>query len=750
MTSARPLATLLAGLAVAAAVAPVSTLLDPRAWSASAVIVMAVVLGIGMGLRTVTSSVAVIASYQLVGSFVTLLLLHVPETLRWGFPTQRTFEAVNDLLLQAIGDVARYAAPVPGSPGMAYAVSALVALATLAVDTVAVTLRRPAPAGLVLLTTFMASSTNSGAGLSIGWFVVAAAAWLALLGHEGLAQLSSWGLQPLSSARRSAHETLAGTGRVITLLAILATVAGATLLPHLPTRFLADGLGRTAEGVGGGTRGFSLSTSADLATSLTSRSDAPFFTYVPSDAPPDVFRVEILDTFDGAVWSASTGSSTGPATELELLSDPEVSGTTHQIEVSENVLQAPQVALPIGTVGNPFPRIRWGLTSLGAVRLDGAAPAYTASYVRLDPSDADLSTVEGGLRPIGATDQLSSTPELEEQLVGILNQIIDRQDTPLEKARAIQAYLRGPQFSYSLTVDGRSERALERFLTTKQGYCVHFAAAMVLLSERAGIPARMAAGFLQGTRVDGRYVVRANDAHAWPELYFPRVGWVRFEPTPGGRSGVAPAYTTTPVTPSTSPTTSAGPRATPTPTRRPDVDEATGAGSSSTTTLPAPLRWAREHALALGAGTLLLLALLAMPATRALARRRRHRRARSQAARVEEQWADLIYQLRDLDLEPPRGATPRQVGRYVATRSELGAGQISALGATVLAVERARYSREPADDDADAVGPHIDVIVDAVARRTPWWTRVRARLWPREGVQTWRGLLRRGSGGRPR
>ena len=33
---------------------------------------------------------------------------------------------------------------------------------------------------------------------------------------------------------------------------------------------------------------------------------------------------------------------------------------------------------------------------------------------------------------------------------------------------------------------------------------------------------------------NGQHVVGLHDAHAWPELYFPGVGWVAFEPTPGG------------------------------------------------------------------------------------------------------------------------------------------------------------------------------------------------------------------------
>src|SRR6266496_4645360 len=58
-----------------------------------------------------------------------------------------------------------------------------------------------------------------------------------------------------------------------------------------------------------------------------------------------------------------------------------------------------------------------------------------------------------------------------------------------------------------------------------------------------GIPARMAVGFAQGSGftekqdviednpAPSRYVVREKNAHAWPEVYFPEIGWVEFEPT---------------------------------------------------------------------------------------------------------------------------------------------------------------------------------------------------------------------------
>src|SRR5699024_3400468 len=83
------------------------------------------------------------------------------------------------------------------------------------------------------------------------------------------------------------------------------------------------------------------------------------------------------------------------------------------------------------------------------------------------------------------------------------------------------------------------------FLETKQGYCTQFATAMVMLARAQDIPARLALGFLPGSQgLDGTRTVVAADAHAWPELFISGLGWTRFEPTPGSRSGSAPFYST--------------------------------------------------------------------------------------------------------------------------------------------------------------------------------------------------------------
>jgi hypothetical protein len=56
---------------------------------------------------------------------------------------------------------------------------------------------------------------------------------------------------------------------------------------------------------------------------------------------------------------------------------------------------------------------------------------------------------------------------------------------------------------------------------------------MVVMARAAGIPARLAIGYAQGTYdpETGTWVVSALDAHSWPEIYIEGSGWVEFEPT---------------------------------------------------------------------------------------------------------------------------------------------------------------------------------------------------------------------------
>ena len=81
-------------------------------------------------------------------------------------------------------------------------------------------------------------------------------------------------------------------------------------------------------------------------------------------------------------------------------------------------------------------------------------------------------------------------------------------------------------------------------LTTKRGYCQHYAGAMALMLRYLGIPARVAAGFTSGRydRDTKTWTVTDHEAHTWVEAWFDGYGWLPFDPTPG-RGRLSASYT---------------------------------------------------------------------------------------------------------------------------------------------------------------------------------------------------------------
>jgi transglutaminase-like putative cysteine protease len=106
-----------------------------------------------------------------------------------------------------------------------------------------------------------------------------------------------------------------------------------------------------------------------------------------------------------------------------------------------------------------------------------------------------------------------------------------------DKAVALERYLK-THYGYTLQLP-RSPVTdpLANFLfERKQGHCEYFASSMAVMLRTLHIPARVVNGFRSDefNDITGNYVVRAKNAHAWVEAYFPGYGWITFDPTPGG------------------------------------------------------------------------------------------------------------------------------------------------------------------------------------------------------------------------
>ena len=208
------------------------------------------------------------------------------------------------------------------------------------------------------------------------------------------------------------------------------------------------------------------------------------------------------------------------------------------------------------------------------------------------------------------------------------------------------------------------------FLTERRGYCIHYAAAFTLMARSLGIPTRIAIGYASqaaggdadadATDAAARTFVSGQDLHAWPEVWIDDVGWVAFEPTPGGagaRADAAPAPSDS--SSSASPTTPAGSRTDAAPSA-PASSGASGApGAPGGRPGPAEASGLRPVPLLLALIAAGALALALPGALRWRQRRRRRRLVAVGGAPACAAWEEVLATAVDLGLlGRPGGAPP--------------------------------------------------------------------------------------------
>lgn len=99
---------------------------------------------------------------------------------------------------------------------------------------------------------------------------------------------------------------------------------------------------------------------------------------------------------------------------------------------------------------------------------------------------------------------------------------------------------RNTTYSLDLPDLPKGSDPVEFFLgTSRQGYCMHYAGASVLILRELGVPARYVSGYVAGSfnyNTESRMyeaVVKDSAAHAWVEIYLEGVGWIPVEVTKG-------------------------------------------------------------------------------------------------------------------------------------------------------------------------------------------------------------------------
>ena len=132
---------------------------------------------------------------------------------------------------------------------------------------------------------------------------------------------------------------------------------------------------------------------------------------------------------------------------------------------------------------------------------------------------------------------LQLPPQLPQRVRDLARQITRGTRGPQDAAVTIRSYL-VDHYPYNLRVAQPSwdQDFVDWFLfEAKQGYCNHFASAMVVLCRCVGVPARLVTGYVPGELSPEQadtYEVQEKDAHSWVEVFIGGLGWQTLDPTP--------------------------------------------------------------------------------------------------------------------------------------------------------------------------------------------------------------------------
>ncbi len=683
-----------------------------------------------------------------------------PATTIAGLPTSSTVSTLVDDLAAAWDGFGVLVAPAPLLVGFVAACVLAVWVIAMAADWLAFRARMAIEAVLPAGTMFVFVALL-GTGRGRVWTTVAfAAATLAfVLVHRTGRQVAATGAWVAGTGERG-RRWLVGAGAASGALAIL---AGSVVGPNLPGAN-ADALVETRGD--NDARRVTVSPLVEVKARLVEQSDVEAFRVRATE--PSYWRLTALDDFDGRSW---TRDGSYREAQARLASAERDDPPTRTVRQRFQVTGLAAIWLPAAFEARGFSSsttdARFDAESSTLIvpgereTGDGSDYQVVSAVPVLDPDTLRATATEPDRDELGRYRRL---PEgFSERILAEARRVTAGAPSDYDRALALQDHLR--TFAYDLDVAaGSGIRDMEEFLfVRRRGYCEQFAATFAAMARAVGLPARVAVGFTPGeldgsspdASVDGAatYIVRGENAHAWPEVHLPGAGWVAFEPTPGrgapgdqSYTGVAPAQAVPgqptrsepPTAPSASPTTEPeGATTTNAPDRvRITSPDELGDPSPSESERSAvdryvvdPLGW-----IAVAAGTAVAIAAVATPATIAVGLARRRRRAGQEpGARVRLAERELAEALAALGLPADPASSAAQRAERIASVLP-GSGEPAAT--VTAAGDAARFSAAGiSSDDADSAVAAASALVAAARARLPRWRRIAAWFDLRRAVR---------------
>lgn len=273
--------------------------------------------------------------------------------------------------------------------------------------------------------------------------------------------------------------------------------------------------------------------------------------YIISSESPRYWRTRAYDIYTSSGWKNSplsvfqpeneTGTAGNPLDRTETDYSVDVRLKTDMVLVAGEFISADiptNLFAIVSEVAGSLPDQYHAGTAVGVVtpRALEADRVYSVAASVISASPAELSDAGDKYPPWIEKYFLQLPGSLPERVRLLSANITGNASSPYEKALAISANI--SVFNYSLEAGPPPEGAdgVDDFLfDRREGACADFASAMTVLLRAAGVPARFSIGYRTGewNSSSNRYTIRADNRHAWTEVFFPGFGWVEFEATPG-------------------------------------------------------------------------------------------------------------------------------------------------------------------------------------------------------------------------
>ncbi|MDP3354817.1 MAG: DUF3488 and transglutaminase-like domain-containing protein [Polaromonas sp.] len=253
------------------------------------------------------------------------------------------------------------------------------------------------------------------------------------------------------------------------------------------------------------------------------------------------FRGPVLSSFDGREWRPSFQSNFPP--RYKLADNLRVQGPPLSYEVTLEPTGRPWLFVMEAAEQAPvLPNLRTRMTADLQWMTDRPVTDLLRYKVQ---SHTDFS--HGPVRQeIGLQEFVELPPGFNPRTLALAAEI--RRDPRYAQAgtpalvQATMERLRTGGYTYTLEPGVYGANTADEFwFDRKQGFCEHIASSFVVLMRALDIPARIVTGYQGGeiNPVDGFWVLRQSDAHAWAEVWQADQGWVRVDPT----SAVSPGRT---------------------------------------------------------------------------------------------------------------------------------------------------------------------------------------------------------------